>query len=481
MKTKILILGAGPAGLTAAYEALRDPDVSVTVIEISDHVGGISRTVVRNGFRFDLGGHRFFTKVSRVSDFWNEILDVDEFLLRPRLSRIFYDGKLFDYPLRPINALRGLGFFRALRCLGSFFWVKINKPKNQANFENWVASRFGWYLYRVFFKTYTEKVWGIDASKISSDWASQRIKNLNLIRAILDAFGVKKRGEIITTLIDKFHYPKYGPGMLWERCSEKILSKGGRILFDTEAKNVQLLNDGLLTVEFSNGETEVFDYLISSIPLKSLPYLLNCKEADVINATNSLKFRDFLTVALVVDNEEVFPDNWIYIHSPEVRVGRVQNYRSWSPYMVKDGTTCLGLEYFVNKDDEFWSKRDEELIEIAKNELCKLQLVEMSSIREGYVIRVPKAYPVYDEHYKAAVAKVAEWLQHEWPQVYAVGRNGMHRYNNQDHSMLTAMLAVENILKNLNHNLWSVNVDSEYHEELNENSSTQRMQPTYIK
>lgn len=480
-RTRILVLGAGPAGLTAAYEALRDSSVSVTILEISGEVGGISRTVERNGFRFDLGGHRFFTKVSRVKDFWNEILEPEDFMLRPRMSRIFYDGKLFDYPLRPLNALRGLGFLRALRCLGSFFWVKIKRPRNQENFENWVASRFGWYLYRIFFKTYTEKVWGMDASKISSDWASQRIKNLNLIRAILDAFGFKKRGEVITTLIDTFHYPKYGPGMLWERCLQRVVEKGARIHFQVEATAIKKLESGELEVEFSNGHVELFDALISSIPLKTLPELLNCKEESVIEARSALKFRDFLTVALVVNKEEVFPDNWIYIHSPEVQVGRVQNYGSWSPYMVKEGTTCLGLEYFVNEEDELWSKEDSQIIEIATRELLDLELLGSGSVLEGYVIRVPKAYPVYDDQYKAAVATIAAWIERDWPNVYAVGRNGMHRYNNQDHSMLTAMLAVENIIHSHNHDLWSVNVDSEYHEEVSENSSTQRVQPQLIK
>lgn len=482
---KILVLGAGPAGLTAAYEALRYPNVSVKIIEISDEVGGISRTVKKDGYRFDLGGHRFFTKVSRVNEFWNEILDSSEFLLRPRMSRIYYGGKLFDYPLKPVNALKGLGLFQAIRCVLSFVLVKLNPPKDQSNFENWVAARFGWHLYKIFFKTYTEKVWGIPASEISSDWAAQRIKNLNLFRAVLDAFGVGKKGEVITTLIDEFHYPKLGPGMLWEKCLSSIVSHGGIVEFGLQVKSIVKTEDNQLQVSFSDGRVEKFTDVISSVPLKEMPVLLQSKSETVNSAAEKLKFRDFLTVALIVKDEDVFPDNWIYIHSPDVKVGRIQNYRSWSPFMVKEGTTCLGLEYFVDSESEFWSTNDSNLIEIARAELEALKLVSPELIIGGYVIRVPKAYPVYDEFYLSSVQTIATWLKGEWPDVQVVGRNGMHRYNNQDHSMLTAMLAIDNIFKGELNDLWKVNVDQEYHEEKRSEKflsiKTQRIQPRRIK
>ena len=479
-KKSLLILGAGPAGLTAGFEAINIPNTKVTIIEATNEIGGISRTVERNGFRFDLGGHRFFTKVKRVENFWNLILEKDEFLDRPRMSRIFYDGKLFDYPLRPVNALKGLGIIKALRCVLSYFWVRVKKPKNQDNFENWVAARFGWHLYRIFFKTYTEKVWGIDAKLISSDWASQRIKNLSLFNALLDAFGFKKKGEVITTLIDSFSYPKYGPGMMWQRCAEKFQNLGGSLYLNTKAEAIFHKDLGI-EVKFSNGRIEFFDYAISSIPLSELPVLLGCKESKIIGESAAIKHRDFLTVALVVEETGIFPDNWIYIHSPNVKVGRVQNYGSWSPYMVKPGFTCLGLEYFVNENDEFWNLSDEKIIEIAIAELLHLKLIQEKPIVDAHVIKVVKAYPVYDQSYKNSVSAISEWLSREWPQCLTVGRNGMHRYNNQDHSMLTAMLAVENLLQNKNHDLWSVNVEKEYHEEKKEVIINERLQPTFLK
>ncbi|MGQ0847211.1 MAG: NAD(P)/FAD-dependent oxidoreductase [Sporichthyaceae bacterium] len=463
----VVVVGAGPAGLTAALELVRR-DRKVTVLESTDAIGGISRTEVRDGWRFDIGGHRFFTKVPEVEKFWHEVLPDEDFLQRPRMSRILYNGKLFDYPLKAGNALKSLGVLEAVRCVLSYFWVRINPPKDQSNFETWVAARFGRRLYRIFFKTYTEKVWGIPATDIQADWAAQRIKNLSLMSAIKNAIFQPKGQTDITTLIDRFQYPKYGPGMMWEKARDLVLDGGGAIHMETPV--VAFHRDGnrveSVTVVQNGVETRVpCSDVISSMPLSTLLLAMDPKaSSEAIAAAEGLGYRDFLTVALVVPESDGFPDNWIYIHTPGVKVGRVQNYGSWSPYLVKDGRTCLGLEYFVNEGDEMWDATDEELIELAKREITELGLANTETVEAGYVVRVPKAYPVYDEGYDAKVEIVRAWLAENASNVQPVGRNGMHRYNNQDHSMVTAIYAVDN-LTGTPRDLWAVNVEKEYHEE----------------
>jgi protoporphyrinogen oxidase len=470
----VVVIGAGPAGLTAAYQ-LRNSGRAVTVFEATDQVGGISRTVERDGWRFDLGGHRFFTKVDAVEQLWHEILPDEEFLQRPRMSRILYRGSLFDYPLKPLNALRGLGVLEAMRCVGSYARARVRPSGNERNFEEWVSARFGDRLYRIFFKTYTEKVWGVPATEIQADWAAQRIKNLSLGAAVRDAFLPRRHSTNITTLIDRFNYPKYGPGMMWERARALVERAGVHVEMDSTV--VELHRDGdrvdSVTVEVK-GEPHSLpcDAVISSMPLTELVLAMR-PPVEVGEAARHLSYRDFLTVALVIPNEDAFPDNWIYVHTPGVRVGRVQNFGSWSPYLVKDGHTCLGLEYFVNEGDDLWSMPDEDLVALARGELRELGLVRSDTIEAGYVVRVPKAYPVYDAGYADRVAVLGEWLAEHATNVQPVGRNGMHKYNNQDHSMLTAMLAVEN-LDGAAHDLWSVNVEQEYHE----GGSTGRDAPT---
>ena len=465
MNHKILIIGAGPAGLTAAWEAEK-LGIKTLVLEGDKEVGGISRTVERNGWRFDIGGHRFFTKVDEVYKIWDEILGSDDFLLRPRMSRIYYKQKFYDYPLKASNALFNLGIFEAIRCVLSYFYVRIRPPKNQDNFENWVAARFGWRLYNIFFKTYTEKVWGVDATKIGSDWASQRIKNLSLMKAILNAFQINKSGEIITTLIDKFKYPKYGPGMMWETAYKKLLDKGHEIKLNKRIVEISKEDDHYL-VTTKDGEQFKADNILSSMPLAHLPKTIKPSPSkEVLNSGENLKFRDFLSVALVINEEDAFPDNWIYIHEPGVKVGRVQNYGSWSPVMVKEGKTCLGLEYFVNIGDELWSMEDEKLIALATDELEKLSLIKKDSSLEGYVVRMPKAYPVYDLNYSKNIENIADWLSKEHKGIHPIGRNGMHRYNNQDHSMMTAVKSVRNIVLNEVNDIWKINVEEDYHEEI---------------
>jgi protoporphyrinogen oxidase len=463
----VVIAGAGPAGLTAALERVRR-DTPTIVLEATDAVGGISQTVERDGWRFDIGGHRFFTKVKRVEDWWHEILGDDEFLSRPRMSRIFYRGKLFDYPIKPMNALRGLGILEAIRCIASYAWVRVRKP-DESNYEGWVASRFGWRLYRHFFKSYTEKVWGMPASEMPADWAAQRIKNLSLWSAVWNALFPKKGQTEITTLIDRFQYPKSGPGMMWERVRDLVVDGGGEVVMQAPILAVHH-RDGravAVTARVDGGNERIeCGHLISSMPMAELLQIMQPPVPErVLAAARSLRYRDFLTIALVVPESAGFPDNWIYVHSPGVKVGRIQNFGSWSPYLVKDGRTCLGLEYFVDEGDELWSMADADLVELGKRELEELGIVQTQFVEAGYVVRVPKAYPVYDEDYRDNVDVLRGWLAGNAPNVHPVGRNGMHKYNNQDHSMYTAMLTVETIADGVPHDVWQVNVEEEYHEQ----------------
>jgi protoporphyrinogen oxidase len=461
----VLILGGGPAGLTAARELGRH-GISCDVLEADDQVGGISRTVEREGWRFDLGGHRFFTKVPRVEAFWHEVLPDGDFMMRPRMSRIYYNGKYFDYPLRAVNALRNLGLFEAFACFASYMGVRIKRPRDVSNFEGWVASRFGWRLYKTFFKTYTEKVWGVPASDIQADWAAQRIKNLSLGKAIVNALLPRGRNsKQVTSLIEEFQYPKLGPGMMWERCAGLIQEMGQRVHLNSRVVEIRQLGPNCINVRLGDGRQFEGSSVISSVAIDDLVRMLSpTAPVSVHGAAQLLRHRDFLTVSLVVPEEYSFPDNWIYIHSPDVRVGRIQNFGSWSPYLVKEGRTCLGLEYFVSQGDELWDSTDDDLVSLATKELAALGLVPAEAVERGFVVRVPKAYPVYDANYAEAVATIREYLSAEWPMIFPVGRNGMHRYNNQDHSMLTAMLTADNMALGTEHDVWTVNVEEDYHE-----------------
>ena len=469
----VVIIGAGPAGLTAAYELTRR-GLAATVLEAEDVVGGISQTAERDGWRFDIGGHRFFTKVEPVERLWRELLTDDELLTRDRMSRIYYEGKFYDYPIRPLNALRNLGFVEAVRCVASYLWVRVRPPKDQTTLEGYIAANYGWRLYHHFFATYNEKVWGVPASALSADWGAQRIKGMSLWRAVWEPLrsrvvGRRDRSSQVTSLIEEFTYPKYGPGMMWERCRDVVVERGAEVRM-TEPVVAIRHADGraVAVVSEHDGERreQAVDHVISSMPL---PLLLEAMEPavpdEVLGAARDLGFRDFLTVALVVPEADGFPDNWIYIHAPDVKVGRIQNFGSWSPYLVKGDRTCLGLEYFVFEGDEVWSAPDDDLVALATRELAQLGLVDPGRVEAGYVVRMPKAYPVYDERYQANVAVLRAWLEANAPNVHPVGRNGMHKYNNQDHSMYTAMLTVENIADGTAHDIWAVNVEEEYHEE----------------
>jgi protoporphyrinogen oxidase len=441
----------------------------VTVLEASGEMGGISRTVERSGWRFDIGGHRFFTKVPEVAALWTRLLGDEDFPVRSRLSRILYDGKFYDYPLNARNALGNLGIRRATRCMASFAWARIRPPRDRSTFEGWVVARFGRELYRTFFQTYTEKVWGVPGSSIQAEWAAQRIRSLSLGRAVRSALTGGRAGAGVTSLIEQFRYPRLGPGMMWDSCAARVVGAGGTIVRDAEV--VALHREGRRVCEVSTRSGDHVrrhgcDAVISSMPLGELVLAMRpAAPADVVEAARALRHRDFLTVALVVPDDAAFADNWIYVHAPDVRVGRIQNFGAWSPDMVRPGTTCLGLEYFVQVGDDLWSASDDELVELASAEVARLGLVDRHSVQHGFVVRMAKAYPVYDADYHGNVDTVRRWLEEHAVNVQPIGRNGMHRYNNQDHSMLTAMLAVENLLDGAAHDLWSVNVDDSYHEE----------------
>ena len=470
-----VIIGAGPAGLTAAYQFAKH-GVTSTVVEATSEIGGISQTVQRDGWRFDIGGHRFFTKVGAVRDLWHEILGSEDFLVRSRMSSIYYRGKFYDYPLNIRNALSNLGPAEVLRCAASYAWVRLRPPRDQSSFEGYMAAQFGWRLYRTFFKTYTEKVWGVPATEIQADWAAQRIKNLNLLRAVTNGLLPRRRPTSVTSLIEQFEYPRHGPGMMWERCADLVRDRGARVLLEHRLASVRHRGGRAesVVVHTGGGDLEIeCSSVISSMPLPSLVESMDpAPPPEVLEAARGLTFRDFLTVALAVPADAAFADNWIYIHSPDVRVGRVQNFRSWSPHMVPDrDMTCLGLEYFVFEGDDLWTASDEDLVSLASRELETLKLVPADAVAGGWVVRMPKAYPMYSRGYQRHVDVLRSWLEANASNVWPVGRNGMHRYNNQDHSMFTAMLAVENIVLGAAHDIWSVNVESEYHEELDKASS----------
>jgi protoporphyrinogen oxidase len=465
-----VIIGAGPAGLTAAYE-LSKLGVRATVLEGDNQVGGLSRTVNYRGYRFDIGGHRFFSKVPLINELWHEILGED-FLRRPRLSRIHYRGHFFDYPLKPLNALAGLGPVEAFLVCLSYAKAKVNPTREESSFEQWVSNRFGYRLYEIFFKTYTEKVWGIPCSEISVDWAAQRIKNLSLSEALRNALlnrNHTKGGEIITTLIDQFHYPRFGPGMMWERCAELVAAEGGQTICGMRVERIRHRHGRVECVSARTDSGELVEFgaahYVSTMPIRDLINALDPPPpADVLRAANSLRYRDYLTAVLILKRAMIFPDNWIYVHSPEVKLGRVQNYKNWSPHMVPDPSrTSLGLEYFLWDQDEEWTWPQERLIEVGMRDCAHIGLIEPEEVEDGTVVRMAKAYPVYDQRYQYNLAAVRQYLT-QITNLQTIGRNGQHRYNNQDHSMLAGVYAARNLV-GAEYDLWSVNTEQTYLEE----------------
>jgi protoporphyrinogen oxidase len=457
-----LVLGGGPAGLTAAY-LLGQAGSDAIVLEAEDQVGGLAKTVEVDGYRFDLGGHRFFTKSVEVDTLWHEVLG-DEFLLRPRMSRIYWNKRYLDYPLRGPDVIRKLGPVELTRCMASYLRAASRRDKVDDSFEDWVSNRFGRRLFELFFKSYTEKLWGVPTTEIRAEWAAQRIKGLSFVSAARAAFFGNK-GNKVKSLISEFHYPRFGPGQMWEAMSGAIEEGGGEVRTGAPVERLELAGDRIVEVEAGGISYTLPDAVISSLPLRTVVELTSPPPPpEVREAARGLRYRDFLTVALVVDGNDLFPDNWIYIHEPGVRVGRIQNYRSWSPWMVPDpDKACVGLEYFCFAGDDLWTMDDDALVDLAARELEQLGLAARSKVERGFVTRVPKAYPIYDTDYAARVATIRRWLD-GIDNLQQVGRNGLHRYNNSDHSMLTAMRAVDNLLAGAHHDIWEVNAESVYHE-----------------
>jgi protoporphyrinogen oxidase len=492
----VAIIGAGPAGLTAAY-LLTKKGYSVTVIEKDPiYVGGISKTVEYQGFRFDIGGHRFFSKAKEVVDLWNEILP-DDFIQRPRMSRIYYEGKFYSYPLRAFEALWNLGFWRSTLCMASFAKAKMFPIRDVRSFQDWTVNQFGYRLFSIFFKTYTEKVWGMPCDEMSADWAAQRIKGLSLGAAVMDglkrSLGLNKApndGMQTKTLLETFRYPRLGPGMMWEAARDHVVNGGNQVLMGHALK--QLVQDQVTgrwrvsATDMDGGAITInAAHVISSAPMRELATRIHPLPQTTTEALD-LKYRDFLTVALMIKSDDLFPDNWIYIHEENVKVGRIQNFRSWSPEMVPNSdVACVGLEYFCFEGDGLWSMADDELVAFAKKEMAMMGLCKQEDVIGGSVVRQEKAYPVYDDHYTDNVAAMRDELEAKYPTLHMVGRNGMHRYNNQDHAMMTAMLTVRNIEAGARvHNVWSVNEDAEYHEEGDEGAraalASERLVPSRL-
>lgn len=461
---KVVIFGAGPAGLTAAYEACKY-ELNPLVYEKDKEVGGISKTVKYKDYLFDIGGHRFFTKYNEVKKIWNEILG-DCFITRPRLSRIYYNSRFFYYPLKPLNALMNLGLANSFLVVMSYFYSQLNPCRDVTNFEQWVSNKFGKRLFTIFFKTYTEKVWGISCQEIQADWAAQRIKSLSLGRAILNSLGFLGKDRV-TTLIDEFQYPRKGPGQMWNKAKELVEKKGGKVNLKSQVIQLNRKRNKIISALVrTNGNLQEIrgNHFLSTLPLRELILAIKPPAPnEVLDAAQKLRYRDFFTVSLIIDKPSIFPDNWIYIHSPEVRVGRIQNFKNWSPEMVPDPqTTSLGLEYFCFETDEIWRRDDSELIKLGTEEVGKLKFAAREEIIDGMVIRSPKTYPIYDERYKERIETIKNYLS-EIENLQTMGRNGLHRYNNQDHSMLSAIMAVGNILGE-KHSVWDINIDDEYHE-----------------
>ena len=468
ISTDILIIGAGPAGLTAGYKLINKKEF-IIIEKSKDYVGGISRTEKYKNFKFDIGGHRFFSKSKEINDLWDQMLPND-IILRKRSSRILFKNKFYNYPLKPFQALFNLGLFESILVMLSYIKAKIIRNKNIITYQDWVVDKFGKRLFENFFETYTEKVWGMKCTEISSDWAAQRIKGLDLKKLIINSLFNKKNKQI-KTLIDEFKYPRKGPGMLWEATRDKILENNKEILMNAVAYEYNYQNQNKnwkVKCKINLDDYEITcNQIINSAPLKEV--VTNIKpELETKNEAKLLKYRDFITVAVILDYKLDIEDNWIYLHDPGIKAGRLQNFASWSPEMIdeKKECACIGLEYFCNDGDDFWSSSDDEILKVAKDDLEKISIINNNKIADFKVVRQEKAYPVYDDNYKKSVFEIVSELRKKYETMHMVGRNGMHKYNNQDHAMMSSILTVGNILESKEKSdPWMINIDAEYHEE----------------
>ncbi len=515
MSKKVVIIGAGPAGLSAAYELLKSKKkYEVIVLEEQEQVGGISKTINYKGNRMDLGGHRFFSKSDRVNKFWQEIMPLqgtnsfdDEItgcqkelatagpnpnkednvmLLRNRVSRIYYLKKFFDYPISiNIDTIKNMGFIKTMQS-GFSYLRSIFFKKKEDSLENFYINRFGKKLYSMFFEDYTEKLWGRHPKEISADWGAQRVKGISIIAVIKDAFRKIfqiKSNKVETSLIEQYYYPKYGPGQLWEKVATEIENMGGKILTNYKVESINIEDKKIKSVECNvNNKKEKIkgDIFISSMPIKDLINGIGTSVPKKINKiANGLPYRDFVTVGVLVNKLNLknetniktynnnIPDCWIYVQESEVKMGRIQIFNNWSPYMVKDSqnTIWIGLEYFCNENDEFWNLSDKECAELAISELVKMDIIKESDVIDYHREKVKKAYPAYFDTYEE-IDKVIKYLNN-FENLYCIGRNGQHRYNNMDHSMLCAFETVDVILNNKKDKsiIWKVNTEKDYHEE----------------
>lgn len=505
-----VIIGAGPAGLTAAYELLKNTDVKPIVIEVSDYIGGLSKTIDYKGNKIDIGGHRFFSKSDKVMDWWLQFLPLepnngkktfslkykgqsrtltpedsiksnidDVMLIRSRKSRIFHDGKFFDYPISlSIDTLKKLGLKKVSKIGFSYCVTKVTPKKSEDNLENFLINRFGKELYTTFFKDYTEKVWGVPCIEISPEWGSQRIKGLSVGKTIKHALRSNKNGDVgqkntETSLIEYFLYPKYGPGHMWETVAKYVTANGGKIIMNAKVTSLTIKDKNVQSVSYKQGSKTInieCDYAFSTMPVSELISSIKGIKVPVAikDTAKGLMYRDFITVGLLVDTKKAkqqIDDNWTYIQEPFVKVGRIQIFNNWSPHMVNDGNLLwVGMEYFVNEADKFWAKTDEQIKKFAIKEIKNLKIFDEVKIKDAVVIKEKKAYPAYFGTYNnfAEIRKFTDKIDN----LYLIGRNGMHRYNNQDHSMLAAMKAVELINKNCKNksSLWQINTEEEYQE-----------------
>ena len=455
----VVIVGAGPAGLTAAYELLH-LGIRPIVLERDVVAGGLARTVEYKGYLLDIGGHAFFSKVPAVERIWREVLGGD-LIERPHLSSIYCRGRFFRYPVQAGNALRGLGLAESLRCGFSYANARLFPRKPETSYEAWVTNRFGRRLYEIFFSSYTEKVWGIPCQQIQAEWAAQRTRGLSvgaMVRHAIGRFGNRGRRQAVPMLVPAFSYPRQGPGMMWTRMLEILRRGGAEIVFQAPVERVRWRPERVLAIT-AGGREFAAGHFISSMPLGELFAALDPPRPELCRVGRSLRYRDLIVVVLMMRGGSLFSDLTIYIQDSRLKLGRVQNFGNWSPELIPDPeTSCLGLEYFCTENDETWTLKDEALIDLASRELAFTGLAAATRVFDAKVIRVKKAYPIYDTVYREAMEVARQFLA-LLPNLQVVGRNGMHRYNHQDHSMLTAILAARNVAGE-RHDLWSVDVDA---------------------
>lgn len=464
---KIAVIGAGPAGITAAYElskAIPQGKISqLDLYEISDKVGGMAKSFSLWDQTVDLGPHRFFSNDKKINELWLEVVE-QEYDIVHRQTRIFYKNKFFDYPIRALNALSNLGFFEATLCVLSYIWQKISPAKDDGSFESWVSRRFGKRLYRIFFKTYSEKLWGIKCTELDADFASQRIKKLSLFEAIKNAI-LQGKGNKHKTLVDQFAYPLKGTGSVYNKMAEKIKANGGNVHLSKGVEKVITSGRKITGLVLTNGEEIAYDHIVSSMPLSLLVTRLPETPYDIKEFANKLKFRNTILVYLRIDSKNLFRDQWLYIHSFELQTGRITNFRNWVPQLYgEDETGIVCLEYWCNFEDEAWKKSDEELIELGKKEFTQTGLLKEGSILDGHIVKIPRCYPVYYSNYRKDLEPVEEYLK-TIENLHVIGRYGAYKYNNQDHSILMGILAAENIVKNAENDLWKINTDYEVYQE----------------